>query len=161
MSFKKQVIKLVFIGKQAVGLKARRGTKVFEISCTKEIILSAGVVGSPHILLLSGIGPLEHLKEFQIPVVADLAGVGSNLHDHHATYGLSWQTDFGTAYNPFLYTASPSTYTQWKLTKSGPLAAAIGMEGNAFVSTKMAPEGWPDIQIAFVSSHPGFDGGTV
>ena len=93
--------------------------------------------------------------------MSNLPGVGSNLHDHHATFGLSWQTDIGVAYNPFLYTANPLTYIQWKTSKTGPLAAAIGMEGNAFVRTKYAPDNWPDIQIAFVSSHAGFDGGTV
>lgn len=44
---------------------------------------------------------------------------------------------------------------------SGPLAAPIGVEGNAFVATASANDTWPDIQITFVSSQPGFDGGTV
>jgi hypothetical protein len=43
----------------------------------------------------------------------------------------------------------------------GPLSAPIGVEGNAFIPTKYANQSWPDIQIAFIASHPGFDGGTL
>lgn len=47
-----------------------------------EVILTAGAIGTPHLLLLSGIGPAEHLRSFGIDVRADIAGVGANLHDH-------------------------------------------------------------------------------
>ena len=161
ITLRTQVLRIIFSGRTAVGLEVLRGKKIFQIKCSKEIILSAGTIGSPHILMLSGVGPKEHLAQHNIPVVAHLPGVGSNLHDHHATYGLTWQTQVGTAYNPFIYTANPLTLMQWKTSRTGPLAAPIGIEGNAFVRTKYAPENWPDIQIAFVSSHPGFDGGTV
>ena len=43
----------------------------------------------------------------------------------------------------------------------GPLSAPIGVEGNAFLATKYANSSWPDIQITFIASHPGFDGGTL
>ncbi|GIY18717.1 oxygen-dependent choline dehydrogenase [Caerostris extrusa] len=52
------------------------------IEANYEVILSAGVVGTPQILMLSGIGPLEHLQYHKIPVVADVPGVGQNLRDH-------------------------------------------------------------------------------
>ena len=47
-----------------------------------EIILCAGAIGTPHILLLSGVGPADHLNSFGIPAVQDLPGVGHNLRDH-------------------------------------------------------------------------------
>ena len=47
------------------------------------------------------------------------------------------------------------------MNSSGPLAAPIGVEGNAFLDTKYGNVSWPDIQITSVSAHPGFDGGTV
>ncbi|GIF51859.1 choline dehydrogenase [Asanoa ferruginea] len=48
----------------------------------REVLLTAGAIGSPQLLMLSGIGPGEHLRELGLPVVADLPGVGANLHDH-------------------------------------------------------------------------------
>ena len=47
-----------------------------------EIVLSAGVIGSPQILMLSGIGPADHLRQLGIDVTCDVPGVGGNLHDH-------------------------------------------------------------------------------
>jgi choline dehydrogenase-like flavoprotein len=57
----------------------------------EEIILSAGAIGSPHLLLLSGIGPRGQLRDFGIPVVHDLPGVGQNLRDHPIIY-ITWRT---------------------------------------------------------------------
>ncbi|KAF8822604.1 GMC oxidoreductase [Cardiosporidium cionae] len=59
-----------------------RSVQPLKVKVKKEIILSAGSVRSPHLLMLSGIGPTEHLEEFGIPVIADLPGVGKNLQDH-------------------------------------------------------------------------------
>jgi choline dehydrogenase-like flavoprotein len=56
-----------------------------------EIILSAGAIGSPHILLLSGVGPAQQLTRLGIPVVADLSGVGKNLRDHPLVW-VTWRT---------------------------------------------------------------------
>ena len=64
------------------GAKVRRAGSVVDVEARKELILSAGAIGSPTILQLSGIGPAQHLKETGIDVVADLPGVGENLQDH-------------------------------------------------------------------------------
>lgn len=65
-----------------VGVRYQQGDQVHEVRASKEVVLCAGAVGSPQILLLSGIGPAEHLKEHNIDVVLDLPGVGQNLQDH-------------------------------------------------------------------------------
>ncbi len=57
----------------------------------------------------------------------NLPGVGHNLQDHVATFGLTWLVD-NSAYNPFLYTADPRTWISWKLNKGGPLASTVGVE---------------------------------
>ena len=56
--------------------------KIFNVKSNKEVILCAGAVGSPHILMLSGIGPKDHLESMGINLVVDMPGVGQNLQDH-------------------------------------------------------------------------------
>src|SRR5262249_15926040 len=56
------------------------------VRAAREVILSAGALNSPKLLLLSGVGPVAHLREHGIPEVQDLPGVGQNLHDHLATH---------------------------------------------------------------------------
>ncbi|KAF5272027.1 hypothetical protein FQR65_LT05008 [Abscondita terminalis] len=71
----------------ATGVEMRINDDLITVKATKEVILSAGSVGSPQILMNSGIGPKEHLEELGIPVVKNLR-VGENLHDHVLFYGL-------------------------------------------------------------------------
>ena len=66
------------------------------VKATKEVVLSAGAIASPKILMLSGVGPKEHLKKMNIPVVADLP-VGDNHQDHIMTDALSGVLDPGMA----------------------------------------------------------------
>lgn len=68
--------------KRVRGIRIQRFGQAKEFYSRKEVILSAGAIGSPKILMLSGIGPKQHLKDLGIKVVKDLEGVGSNLHDH-------------------------------------------------------------------------------
>lgn len=75
------VHRLLFRGSRATGVEYDRGGELQRASAD-EVVLSAGAVDSPRILMLSGIGPGEHLNELGITVRADLPGVGENLHDH-------------------------------------------------------------------------------
>lgn len=68
--------------KKATGVLVDTQGKKFTLTATKEVIISAGVFGSPHLLLVSGVGPAATLEEFEIPVIADLPGVGQNMQDH-------------------------------------------------------------------------------
>ena len=72
---------IIFDGSRAEGLLVISGREMFSVY-GEEIILCAGAVGTPHILLLSGVGPAEHLASMGIPVLQDLPGVGRNLRDH-------------------------------------------------------------------------------
>jgi choline oxidase len=74
------VHRIVFDGKRAVAVETNRG----RISANIEIILCAGSINTPHLLMLSGVGPVEQLKTHGIPVVLDAQGVGQNLIDHVA-----------------------------------------------------------------------------
>lgn len=76
-----QATKVIFEGKKAVGIEYLKAGKS-EQARANQIILSGGVVDSPKLLMLSGIGPADHLKTIGIPVVADVPGVGRNFQDH-------------------------------------------------------------------------------
>jgi choline dehydrogenase len=75
------VWKIVIKDGRAVGVEAESGGKVFQIEADR-VVLSAGAIRSPHLLMLSGIGPEDQLQEFGIPVVQHLPGVGQNLWNH-------------------------------------------------------------------------------
>ena len=78
-----QVQKILFEGMETKGISYRKGNgDVTKAYAFKEVILSAGAVGSPQLLMLSGVGPASHLKEIGIPVITDMPGVGQNLNDH-------------------------------------------------------------------------------
>lgn len=77
-----QAQKLTFNGKKCSGLVYKKDGELHEVSCTKEVILSGGAIGSPQLLMLSGVGNAKDLKEHGIDSVVDLPGVGQNLHDH-------------------------------------------------------------------------------
>lgn len=78
--------------KQAKSVRFDKKGKIYEIQAKKEIILSAGSVNSPQILMLSGVGPADHLNSFGIPVIKDLK-VGDNLQDHIALGGMVFTVD--------------------------------------------------------------------
>ncbi len=73
---------IVFDGKRAAGLRWRQDGVTKTARCRGEVILAAGSIGSPHIMMLSGIGPAQHLRELGIAVLLDRPGIGANLQDH-------------------------------------------------------------------------------
>jgi len=75
------VQRILFRGKRAVGVEVESGGERFTVE-GGEVILAAGAIASPQLLMLSGVGPADHLKAMRIPVRADLPGVGQNLRDH-------------------------------------------------------------------------------
>lgn len=89
ISMHSRVLKIIIDSttKQVTAVRFEKLGKVYEIKTTKEIILSAGSVNSPQILMLSGVGPADHLNSLGIPVLSDLR-VGDNLQDHIALGGM-------------------------------------------------------------------------
>ena len=89
VSMKSYVLKILinFNSRKTTGVRFEKEGKIYEIGVKKEVILSAGSINSPQILMLSGIGPADHLKSLGIPVVADLQ-VGNNLQDHVSMGGM-------------------------------------------------------------------------
>lgn len=83
------VQRLLFTGNRVTGVEYRREGVIERVNVTREVIVSAGAIESPKILMLSGIGPADHLRAHGITVRLDLPGVGGNLHDH-PRIGLRW-----------------------------------------------------------------------
>ena len=76
------VQKIIFENRKAKSIQYEYENKIIEVNTNKEIILSAGSIGSPHVLQVSGIGDSKKLKNFNINIVNELKGVGKNLQDH-------------------------------------------------------------------------------
>ena len=82
MRSRAQATKLIVEGRKVVGVEYLRDGTIERARAGREVLLSAGVIDSPQLLMLSGIGPADHLKANGIAVVADVPGVGQNLQDH-------------------------------------------------------------------------------
>lgn len=78
-----RVDRIIIENGKAVGIAYTRNGDPHEARAAREVLVGAGTYNSAKLLMLSGIGPAEHLDDFQIPVIADLPGVGENLQDHH------------------------------------------------------------------------------
>jgi choline dehydrogenase len=125
-----QATRVVLEGNRAVGVSYLQNGVEQIARAESEVLLSGGAINSPQLLLLSGIGPAEHLREQGIDVAVALPGVGENLHDHPAS-GIVWSTR-GTT--DVADAATPAGLLRYQLTKRGPLASNIG-EAGAFYST--------------------------
>ena len=84
--------RLTFEGRRCTGVEYERNGEVETVRATAEVVVAAGAVNSPQLLLLSGVGPADHLREVGVEVVHELPGVGMNLHDH-PLLGLVFEAD--------------------------------------------------------------------
>jgi choline dehydrogenase-like flavoprotein len=132
------VEKLIFEGNRAVGVRFRQDGRLVEARARGEIILSAGAVGSPQILQLSGIGPADWLAGHGIAVVKDVQGVGRNLQDHlqqRAIYKVQGAKTLNTSYHSLVGRALIGA--EYAVFQSGPLAMAPSQLG---IFTKSSSE---------------------
>ena len=141
------VNRIVMNGKQAVGVEVTRFGKTEIYKANKEVILSAGTVGSPQILMLSGIGDEKHLSEMGIETIMNLPEVGKNLQDH-LMVGINLDVNDGFGVDP-LAGFYPSTMTDYNEGK-GPLSSNV-CGGVAHVHTEVNTDPRPDIQLHMIS----------
>ena len=121
---------VVFDGRRAVGVRWRQGGQERLARCRGEVILAAGSIGSPQIMLLSGVGPAQQLREHGIPVVLDRPGVGANLQDHlqlRLIYKVDGITTLNERYHSPLGLAG--MLAEYALFRRGPLTMAPSQLG--------------------------------
>ncbi|KZC09315.1 Glucose dehydrogenase [acceptor] [Dufourea novaeangliae] len=156
------------LSKTAHGVQFRAGSILRQVKVNREIILSAGSIQSPQLLMVSGIGPKEHLKEMGIPLVQDAPGVGENLQDHVAMGGMVYLIDPPEDYTskePFTFnllkSITPDTIKEFAVNHTGILYSLPACEAMAFVNSKYANKSAdnPDIQIFLAAITDNTDGG--
>jgi choline dehydrogenase len=141
---------------RATGVRYRQGGQSHVARATREVILCGGAIGSPHLLLLSGIGPADALSAAGVKVVADVPGVGKNLQDHVIT-AMGYRDKAGIVGNVSALSLA-GWLARYVLTRRGPLASNVA-EGGGFVRTRSdLPR--PDVQFHFLpvgSAQESFD----
>lgn len=144
---------------RAYGVEFLKNGRTESVFARKEVILSAGALNTPQLLMLSGIGPAAHLQEHNIPLVMDLP-VGHNLQDHVGLGGMTFIVDAPITFTQARFQTA-AVGLEYVINERGPMTMP-GVEGVAFVNTKYAdPSGkWPDVQYHFLPSSTNSDGGT-
>jgi choline dehydrogenase len=140
----RQVVGLELAGTRVTGVKLAGGVVV---RAGREVILAAGAIASPQLLLLSGVGPAEHLREVGVELAHELPGVGSNLQDHPYCTPV-WESSAPES----LYGADkPKFLLEWIFRRSGPLTSSVA-EAFAFVRTRPGLAA-PDVQFHFAPAY--------
>jgi choline dehydrogenase len=141
------VRRVIFEGRDAVAVEYTRSGTTYFAKAAREIVLSAGGIRSPHILLLSGIGPARQLRDIGIPVVSELTGVGQNYMDHAACHML-YNVKLPTWCRDLLLGRQAWQALRWLLLKTGPAQSGVS-QAIAFVRTQDNCTR-PDLQISLL-----------
>ena len=141
---------------RATGVEIERGGRAEVIRARREVVIAASSVNSPKLLMLSGIGPVRHLAEHGIDVVADRPGVGANLQDHLEVYFQMAASQPITLYRYWTLFWKGLIGAQWLFTKTG-LGASNQFESAAFIRSRAGVE-YPDIQYHFLPLAVRYDG---
>ncbi len=136
-----QVDRIVFEGDRAVGVVCRQLGRTWEVRAEREVLLCAGAYNSPQLLMLSGIGPAEHLATREVEVRHDLPEVGEGLTDH-CMVSVAFTTDEPVS---LLVGLEPAALEEFEASQSGPLTSNLAEAGGFARVAGGAPA--PDIQI--------------
>jgi choline dehydrogenase len=152
--------RILFEGRRAVGVEFAQRGQVMQARAAREVIVSGGAINSPQILMLSGVGAADHLRELGIKVVHDLPGVGQNLQDHIETYVqhrcLQPITLYPVLKNPLRQLL---VGIQWTFTGTG-LGATNHFEAGGFIRSRAGVE-HPDLQFHFLPIAASYDGSST
>ncbi|PID48668.1 MAG: choline dehydrogenase [Proteobacteria bacterium] len=152
-----RVHKVLFDGQKATGVQYEQKGEIKQAFVEREVILSAGSIGSPQLLQLSGIGSAEHLHRVGLDVVHDLPGVGENLQDHLEVYFQVRCKQPITLNSKLDWLSMGLIGARWILFKDG-LGASNHFESCGFIRSR-AGLAWPNIQYHFLPAAMRYDGG--
>ncbi|QLC24860.1 glucose-methanol-choline oxidoreductase [Parasphingopyxis algicola] len=142
-----QTRKVLLDGRRAVGVEYVHEGKVYRVKASREVILSAGAYHSPKLLMLSGIGPADHLREMNIPVIRELRGVGNNLQDHYG-YSIVYHThELMSVDRQMRMDRLAGSVLRWGLTGGGPVSG-LPLSAIGYLKTREGMER-PDIELLF------------
>jgi choline dehydrogenase len=141
---------------RAVGVEFERNGKIEVLKAGREVIIAASSINSPKLLMLSGIGPADHLAEHGIKVVADRPGVGGNLQDHLELYIQMAASQPVSLYKYWNIFGKAYVGARWLFTRTGP-GASNQFESAAFIRSKAGVK-YPDIQYHFLPIAVRYDG---
>ena len=157
-------------GKRAVGVEFSRGGGTERAEAAREVILSAGAIGSPHLLQISGVGDPDHLGRVGVPVIHELRGVGKNMQDHYVcrmTYPIHGARTANERARGLPLAAEIVRYLvtgKGMLTYSASLVAAsvkvLEESATPDVQCSFAPGSFKDGQIGQLEEEPGLTGGS-
>jgi choline dehydrogenase len=150
---------IVIEGNRAGGIAYDKGGQNITARAEREVILSAGPINGPQLLMLSGIGPADHLSEHGIAVRVNLPGVGQNLQDHLEFYFQQECSQPITLYSSMSRSAKAMIGARWLLTKGG-LGGTNHFEAGAFIRSRPGVQ-WPDIQYHFLPIAISYDGNSL
>lgn len=159
--------KILFSGKKAVGVTVDNyGRQSFNLTARKEVIVAAGLWSSPQLLMVSGIGPEETLKRFDIPVLSNLPGVGQGTHDSAAVHGPIWEIEGISTGGWKQPSKMKEAITEFNQHKKGPLTNG-GVDVGAFEKIPLAnlskkaqedlaqyPDDWPEVEFIMQMVDP-------
>ncbi len=139
--------RVIFKNGRAIGVAYRWRDSDRQVRATREVILSAGAIASPKLLMLSGVGPAEDLKAHGVPIVIDAPGVGANLQEHPSVM-ISRGSRISTINTETVWWKAIGHAAHFALSRRGPLTSPVG-HAQVFFRTK--PEATlPDIQAILV-----------
>ena len=164
--------KIIFKDKRATGVRVSSSNTTFTLNARREVVVSAGAIQSPQLLMVSGIGPKAELSKFNITILADRPGVGQNLADHvffSTAFPINLPT-FSTALN------NPSVFSQlrdlYNNNASGPLTIPFtgfsgaeklpppyraSLSNSSFNSLSSFPHDWPELQHFAIAAVLGYN----
>jgi choline dehydrogenase len=147
--------RVLFDGRRATGVRLRKGGRAFTVRSGRETILAGGSVNSPQLLMLSGVGPAEHLREVGVAPVHDLPGVGQNLQDHYGGQ-ITWKCRYPITMNDVMLSRRRrmTEGLRWLLFRNGPLSVPAGQAG--LFTRILETSGTPDLQFLFQTFSGGY-----